>query len=135
MSFEQINKQDTDRPEGRHCLMIFGYELTEIKQIVTFANGMGIEDCILVSEKMLGNKIDDIIHDQLVSTNYKAGVKPKAILMHALSNSEVHTFISDFKGLGLKKPLFAVVTPTSKKWQFGELLKELVREKMSMSKH
>ncbi len=60
---------------------------------------------------MLGNKIDDIIHDQLVSTNYKAGVKPKAILMHALSNSEVHTFISDFKGLGLKKTTLCCGNP------------------------
>ncbi|QUI22658.1 DUF3783 domain-containing protein [Vallitalea pronyensis] len=135
MSFEQINKQDTHRPEGRPCLMIYGYDTTEIKQITAFANGMGIEDCVLVTDTMLGNKIEDILNNQLIPTPYKTGVKPKSIILNALSNGEVHTFISDFKKLELKKPLFAVVTPTSKKWQFGELLKELVREKMSMSKH
>lgn len=133
MSFEQIDRQDANRPEGRHCLLIYGYNTDELAGIVSFAKDMGIDDCIVVSDDQLGNKIGDIIKDQCEPTKYKTGVKPKAILMNALSNQEVHTLISDFKKLDYKKPLFAVVTPTSTHWRFGDLLKELIRERMGLS--
>lgn len=135
MSFEKINEQDIHRPEGRHCLLIHGYDATEMEGITAFAKDMGIDDCILVTDHMLGNKICDILDDHCTEHNYKTGVKPKAIVMNALSNREVHQFITDFKKLDYKKPLFAVVTETSANWTYGELIKELVRERMSMSKH
>ncbi|QUH27667.1 DUF3783 domain-containing protein [Vallitalea guaymasensis] len=135
MSFEQINNEDSKRPEGRNCILIYGYNSEEISTIEKFSLGRGIDECVVVTDDMLGNKIKDIIENNIIPVKYKTGIKSKTIVFNALSNKEVHSFINLFKDTGLKKPIYAVATPTSVKWQFGELIKELIKERMSMSKH
>lgn len=135
MSFEQINTEDSKRPEGRNCILVYGYTPEEISMIKKFSLDRGINECVVVTDDMLGNKIKDIVDNNIVPVKYKTGVKSKTIVFNALSNKEVHSFINLFKDTKLKKPIYAVATPTSEKWQFGELIKELIKEKMSMSKH
>lgn len=135
MGFEQINEKDTDNPVGRNCILIYGYTSEENEMIQKFSMDNGINECIMVDDEMLGNKISDIIEETTSKVDYKTGVKAKTMVFNAVSNNTIHSFINAFKETSFKKPIYAVTTETSLKWKFGDLIKELVKEKMSMSKH
>ncbi|GKX30684.1 hypothetical protein SH1V18_31640 [Vallitalea longa] len=139
MGFEQINEEDTKKPIGRNCILIYGYTSEENKIIQKYSMQNSINECIIVNDDMLGIKISDLISDKTkkndTKVNYKTGVKAKTILFNAVSNKAIHSFINSFKETSFKKPIYAVTTETSLKWKLGDLIKELVLEKMSMSKH
>jgi hypothetical protein len=136
MSFQQIKKEDTKRPEGKNCILIYGFDGAEVNKIMLFSKKKGLDKCIVANENSLDNIISNLINEDIeVSNNSRNAIKSSLILFNAVSNYELHHFIENFNELGIKKPLYAVVTKTSINWKLGDLLEELLREKKSFNKN
>ena len=58
----------------------------------------------------------------------------KAIVLNAVSDSELNQFIKQFRTIGVERPLFAVVTETSINWKFHDLIDDLIEEKKMFDK-
>lgn len=135
MSFKQIKKEDKVRPEGKNCIIVYGYDETDYNKINLYSEKMDIDISIKVNKNELGNKIKDIIDENMKNISHKNDVNSKLILFNAVSNYELHSFIEHFNELNIEKPLYAVVTPTSINWNLGDLIEELIRERINHNRN
>lgn len=53
---------------------------------------------------------------------------PRAVILSGLSGREVHAVMAVYRGLGLPRPLWATLTPTSARWPLRQLLSALAAE-------
>ena len=134
MSFQQIDHLDNQRPEGKTCLLIYGYDALALNSIKKYAADMGLDDIIEVKKDQTSNTLRQLIEGTgNLSTKAEAPASP-AIVLNAVSNAELNGFVHNFKTLGLPRCLFAMVTPTSINWQFKELIKDLLEERAMFEK-
>ncbi|OQY08280.1 MAG: hypothetical protein B6I28_04905 [Fusobacteriia bacterium 4572_132] len=124
MSFAKIDEENSQRPRGKNCILVSGYNEKELILLSNFIKKVGIEKIIEVKdENEILNQIIDEVNNNLNKSS------EKVIVFNSVSDKELNTFINNFKVLNLSRPLFAVVTPTSAKWKFKELVSELLKEK------
>ena len=57
---------------------------------------------------------------------------PRAIIMSGITQNELHLLMAGCRKAGMKRPLWATLTPTSENWSLGNLLKELAAEHRAM---
>jgi len=125
MTFKKVDTTNHQRPEGKACILVSGYNEKELTLILDYTKKVGIENLIEVkNQEMTLKQIIDAVKDDIINE-----INEKAIVLNAISDKELNAFIHDFKTLGLPRPLFAVVTPTSINWKFKELVMELLEEK------
>ena len=134
MSFEKIDLDNNIRPKGKTCILIYGYSEKEIEIISKYAEKIGIKSIINVKDKIdltLEELINNVKKDSLENN---LEIDSKVIVLNAVSNKELNDFVHHFKTLNLGKPFFAMVTETSKKWKFKNLVNELKAEKEAFEK-
>ena len=59
---------------------------------------------------------------------------PRAIIVSGITQGALHRLMSGCRKAGMKKALWAVLTPTSEKWLIQRLLRELTAERDALSK-
>lgn len=136
MAFEKIDMKDVNRPEGRRCLLIYGFSQDELRLTESYSKFFGVDDVFIVGESQLDDKIDDLLKVEkkiINSVNVKYG-NDKFIIFNAFSNKDIHDYINEFKNQIDLNPIFAVITPHSLKWKFRDLIRELVNERREMSR-
>jgi len=129
MAFEKIDHQNNNRPEGKPCLLVYGYDETALKKIHGYASHYNIFDLVEVTPTTIGNTLQNLIDHNDKPTFGIDWIDTSAIVLNAVSPQELNAFVRNFKTLGLSNPLFAVVTPISINWPFYELLKDLLEER------
>jgi hypothetical protein len=129
MAFEKIDHQNNSRPEGKTCLLVYGYDETALNKIKHYALDYSIFELVHVTHTTMGNTLQNLIEHTEKPTFGVDQVDAQAIVLNAVSPQELNNFVINFKTLGLPNPLFAVVTPISINWPFHELLKDLLEEK------
>ena len=129
MSFEKIDHQNDQRPEGKTCLLVYGYDETALNTIKSFASNYGIFELVHVTPMTLGNSLQKLIDHTEKPILGIDRIDTQAIVLNAVSPQELNDFVRNFKTLNLARPLFAVVTPISINWPFHELLKDLLEER------
>ncbi|MDN5304312.1 MAG: hypothetical protein PWP46_1196 [Fusobacteriaceae bacterium] len=134
MSFAKIDENNIERPEGKNCILVYGYSQEENSIIDDFSKKIGIENFIHIKNEKVHHTLEDLVLNNLDNSISNHNVNEKAIIFNAVSDKELNEFISKFKLLNLPRPLFAVVTPTSKKWKFIELINELIKEREEFKK-
>lgn len=134
MSFEKINQKDIERPDGRECILIYGFGGKDLEKIKGYAAMMGIRDMIEIKKDMLDIKVGDILNDHIKVSQGEEGPKDRAIIFNAFSWKKLNAFIGNFKSTGIAQPLLATVTPTSINWPFRDLVSELQREREAIAK-
>ena len=134
MSFQQINQEDNQRPDGKACIMVAGYDPIAFNNIKTYAASMNIDEVIEVKKDQMNNTLRQLI-DHTGNVSIKA-IEPAmpAIVLNAVSSAELNKFVQHFKTLKLPKCLFAMVTPTSINWKFHDLVKDLLEERAMFQK-
>ncbi|WP_105615874.1 DUF3783 domain-containing protein [Vallitalea okinawensis] len=132
MSFQRIDHDET-KPEGTKSIIIYGYTEKEIEAIRLLGQDFDIEDFIVTDKSMSGLTLGELVEGKREEKTFKGAVAKRSIIMNAFSNKDVQEFIEAVKKSDIKKPIFAVVTPTSARWQLGKLIKELVLESVMMS--
>ncbi|NDL66935.1 DUF3783 domain-containing protein [Anaerotalea alkaliphila] len=131
MTFRKMDMQDQTRPEGRNCILAYGFSPEEGTKLAAHAVGIGIWETILLDGRSDGMRLLEILEDPLAGTGTPAPepAERKAVVFHAVSQEELHRFIRQFSLLGMERPLFAMVTPVSAGWRLGELIGELQEER------
>ena len=135
MSFQKIDVENTERPDGKASVLVYGYQDTEHEAIEALLAQFSEVEAIYIEKDMLGLTLEQIIEGTPERIEFKLPMNPKVVVMNSLSEDEIHRMIEGFKKLSTSKPIFAMVTETSRKWKFGNLVKELIEEHMMMSKH
>ncbi len=133
MSFKKVEEQNQVRPEGRNCILVYGYGKHHFDAITETATAVGIDKAIHLRETHLGVKIQDILDDAPIEATFDQEISDPVIVLSALSDAELHHFLNRFRELGIPRPLFAAVTPTSRHWRFGDLALELGKERREIA--
>lgn len=134
MSFEKINKEETQVPEGRECILVYGFSGKDLQVIKGYSLMVGVRDIIEIKKDMLDIKVQDILEDTLTGQEGAPGPKDRAIVFNAFPGKKLNIFIANFKSTGISQPLLATVTPTSIGWKFRDLVEELQRERAAIAK-
>ena len=58
---------------------------------------------------------------------------PRAIVMAGITEKELHLLVDSCRRAGMRKALFATLTPVSENWSLGNLLNELGREREALA--
>lgn len=134
MSFQKIDHDDAIRPGGRACILVFGYNPLELGTIKTYAANYNDLEVIEVKANMVHNTLKQLI-DETDNISPKETVHQNpAVIINALSSAELNHFVHNFRALGLKSPLFAMVTETSINWKFTDLIDDLLEERAMFMK-
>jgi hypothetical protein len=128
-----MDLEDRKRPEGRNAILVYGYSKEGVQSLRTIMAEAGIDELIYIEQADCNQRIKEIITDKeadAVSSYHEHD--DKVIIFNSTSQYEVNAFITKlFKDVDVR-PIVAMVTPTSKKWQFSELVEELKREKEAL---
>lgn len=133
MSFKKVEETNQTRPEGRNCILVYGFGKHHFDTIAETAASVGIDAAVFLQATHLGIKIQDILDDAPLEASYDKEVSDPVIVLSALSDAELHNFLNKFRDLGIQRPLFAAVTPTSRNWRFGDLALELSKERREIA--
>lgn len=134
MSFSRVDEKSQKRPEGRNCLLAYGYDETQQALLRQLLQQAGIDELVVVTEGGTGLVVRDLVTDPPQNAPMSPFPQNPVAVFHAVSDSELNQFLNVFRGSGLPRPLFAVATPTSINWRFGDLVTELMRERRAMEK-
>ncbi|AJA49835.1 hypothetical protein CPAST_c37970 [Clostridium pasteurianum DSM 525 = ATCC 6013] len=115
-------------------ILIYGFSQEEIVNI-----GELILDNNLVKFKVIDRHsgkmtVENIIQGVKLPLAYGNVNHEKVVLFNNLTDEELEKTIKIFRNNIDKKTIFAVVTPTSIKWTFDELLEHLVQERKWVEK-
>ena len=135
MSFQKIDHEDTTRPEGRTCILVYGYDKIALSQIDKYAASIGALPIVEIKPEHINDTLGTIIEGaSLKASAPKDSPLIPTIVLNAVSNAELNAFVHNFKNLGLARPLFAMVTETSIKWSFKQLVADLMEERAMFMK-
>lgn len=134
MSFKQIDHNDQQRPDGKTCILTYGYDPIALSAIKKFAASIGISEIIDIKHNQLFNTLRQLIDGTGNVSSKDITHKSPAIVFNAVTNGELNQFVREFRSLNLPRPLFAMVTPTSINWKFADLVDDLLEERAAIAK-
>lgn len=134
MSFQQIDHQDKQRPDGKTCILVYGYDAIALNRIKKYAESMNLVEVIEVKVNQTYNTLQQLINGAGNVSSQPVKHTAPAIVLNAVSNAELNQFVHNFRTLGLPRCLFAMVTPTSIHWKFHDLIKDLLEERAMFEK-
>ncbi len=132
MGFTKVSDTNNARPEGRNCVLIYGYNEEALCELDRVRVRTGIDEIVTIETNQLGNTLNAILTNEMIEKTYEKVIADPIMVFHAVSDVELNTFLNEYRTLKLKKALVAVVTKTSIKWRFGDLAVELSRERRAM---
>lgn len=135
MSFQKVNLEDTIRPDAKISVMAYGYDENELKLLKVYCDKHSIDRLIIVNDSILDMSLDDILRREKFEYSSSNLLPEKAVIMNGFSGNDLQVFLKNFKNTGLARPIFATVTPISRKWTFEKLIKELIKEHEMMKKN
>ncbi|NLL30734.1 MAG: DUF3783 domain-containing protein [Clostridiales bacterium] len=133
MSFEQLDTKDREVKEGRSCLILCNFNNKEVKTIGNLAAMIGIRDKIILNHKNGNSIVKDVLEGK-ISNDCEEGLKNKAIIFNNIPGGKMGVFIENLKKFRINNVLKATVTETSKEWTVNLVLKNLVAERVALSK-
>lgn len=138
MSFQKIDKTNTERKMGRNCIMVYGYEGSELELLEECRKRAGIDEMLLVHESEIKMPIEKILEKEAYGgLNQTHDVPPSlvnTIVFSGHSHLELDQFIDATKTIAIKRPIFAGTTPHNLAWSFADLVEELVKEREEIMK-
>ncbi|MHC1749075.1 MAG: DUF3783 domain-containing protein [Cellulosilyticaceae bacterium] len=136
MSFEKLESGNMRGAEGKECILIYQFHGKELETIQRMLKLVGMHKQIIVESTMVENTVEDIVNEKITISEKNDKVNhAKALVFHGTASKKLNMVLDTLKKTGLKRPLVAVVTDTSKAWTFSHLLVELSKEKEALSKN
>jgi len=136
MSFKKIDREDAKRKNGRNCIMVYGYNYSNLILIQDCQKQAGIDEMIVISESdihiELGSLLENPAFSEVNVPLEESFSKTSAIIFSATSHAELDRFIEASKKIEITRPIFAGTTPTNLSWTFSDLISELLREREAM---
>ena len=136
MSFQKLDFSNRVRPGGRNVVLLYGFSALEIEILAKVYLESGIDEWVYLDNQ----RSDQVISDILLTITDNQGIefvkqKDQVILFNGTSQYELQQFVTK-AGLVVKnRPLIAMVTSTSKKWKFKDLVTELKQERFELERN
>jgi hypothetical protein len=134
MGFSRVDANSETRPEGRNCLLAYGFDEAQQGALRKLLIQAGIEELVPVTDEGTGLLLAELLADSPQNKAMSPLPASPVAVFHSVSDAGLNRFLTLFRASGLPRPLFAVVTPTSIQWRFGDLVSELMRERRAMEK-
>lgn len=135
MSFERIQGANHDEAiHERSCIMFYYFTPAELRQVQLVAKMVGVADQIILGSAQGECTLEAILDGEL-TTSQGEEIKQKAVVFNNIEGTRINAFIEGLKKFRISRPLMAVVTETSIKWTFNQLLKELGEEHQALKKN
>ncbi|WP_315117204.1 DUF3783 domain-containing protein [uncultured Clostridium sp.] len=116
--------------ENNKTILIYGFTEKEKEILENLVSIKKLPTYKVIEKKMCNMTINDIINGlKLELFNVQDLPEEKVILFNNLSDIELDRAISSVRGVFSPSPILAVVTPTSIKWTFKDLLEHLIEER------
>lgn len=133
-SFEKIERSDRNL-YGPRKLVLCGFSADAQSKFKTLLDMIGIRNLPVIW--VTSENSDSIIADLLqLDDDTGAGLDSnmdRALIVSGIAENELHQLMGGCRDAGMKKALWAAVTPTSEQWTIGDLLKELKAEQKAMA--
>lgn len=139
MSFQKIDTGNNKRNYDIHKILIYGYSQEDRKILGDFLQRSNEDDYMIVEKFLLDNTVEDLLGIEWTkkTIDYESNSTypdVKFMLLCGFSQKEIHDFLDKFKQYKIQRPLMATLTPTNKNWQLKDLIKDVYKEHMIMSK-
>ena len=134
MGFVKVDAHSETRANGRNCLLAYGFDGEQQAVLHRLLVKAGIEELVMVTAQGTGLLLSEILEDAPPQAAMEPLPPSPVAVFNAVSDAELNRFLTLFRESGLPRPLFAVVTPASIHWRFGDLVKELMGERRAMEK-
>lgn len=110
-------------------ILVYGFNQEEVVKIGEFILADDVAKLKVIDSGMVTMKIGSIIEGLKISTASNIVSNQKVILFNNLDDKELQNCVTNLKQIVGADVIFAVVTETSIKWTFKELLEHLIEEK------
>lgn len=134
MSFQKIDPANTAPSLDPKMVMVYGYTDDELKNVVEFLETGELPYRTITSD-LTGLTIEQLLHNEAVSSKPEKLFAQRVMVLGGFSEQLLHQFLANLKQTSFKRPIIATITPTSMKWTFAHLVKELTLEHMEMQRH
>jgi hypothetical protein len=139
MSFQKIDTENNKRDYAIHKILIYGYSQEDRKALGDFLQRSNEDDYMIVEKFLLDNTVEDLLGIEWTkkTIDYESNSTypdVKFMLLCGFSQKEIHDFLDKFKLYEMQRPLMATLTSTNKNWQLKDLIKDVYKEHMIMSK-
>ncbi len=132
---ERIDTNSDKRLFGEYAVLAVGLKPAEQKQFVELATNHSEELKVVFGTKAdLNVKLGDILAKEHLHGMGEEFSVPVTIVMSGFKEKEVAQFIQRLRQTNFGIKLLAVLTETSSNWKLKELLAELVKEAMELSR-
>ncbi len=133
-SFEKVGTS-SERMYGPRKIALCGYTASEHKVFIQLPerNQLTPLPLVFAEEADLEKTLGEIMALPDKSGLGKDSHISRAVILSGITEEELHTIMKAYRGLGLPKPLWAVLTPVSENWTLSELLEELTAESKALN--
>jgi hypothetical protein len=128
---------DSDRSlYGPRKLLLAGFNTPAPDKFEMFLAMLRIADLPLVwiATEMAELSLGELLNAPHDSGRNKPSALPRTIVVAGITEQELHHLMAGCRQAGMKDALWAVVTPTSERWPFKELLTHLIAEREALRK-
>lgn len=121
---------------GPRKLLICGFSSDEQPKFTALLKAMNLTDIPMV---WVTNDKSDMVLGELIKLEDGTGEGissnlPRAIIMSGIAEKQLHQLMAGCRQSGMKRPLYATLTPISETWTIQNLLTELAAEHKAMQK-
>ena len=133
--FESVSQSDA-LLYGPRKLLICGFAAQVQPKFLQLLEMIGLRELPLVwvSRTQAGEKVGTLAHLPDKSGWGISSDLPRAIIVCGVKECELHRLMDGCRKSGMKRPLWAVLTPTSEQWTINDLLSELAAEREVLEK-
>lgn len=133
-SFEKV-EISSKKMYGPRKIALCGYMLSEHRVFIQLleSNQLTPLPLVFAEEADLEKSLSEIM---ALPDQYGSGKDshiPRAVILSGITEEELHIIMKAYRGSGLPKPLWAVLTPVSENWTLNELLEELSDESKALN--
>jgi hypothetical protein len=121
---------------GPRAILVCGFTPSEQETVMKLLDSIQLTD---VSVIFATPEDTEICLGELLTLPNQSGRNKecdiaRTIVMSGITERELQQMLSNYKGAGLPRPLWATLTPFSENWALSTLLEELKKERIAMEK-
>jgi hypothetical protein len=131
--FEKVTRSER-RIYGPRKLLLCGFQPDSRAKFIKLMEMLDFADIPVVwihTEQARDKVVDAMRLPNGTGAEYPSEL-PRAIIVSGVTENELHQLMGGCRQAGMKRALWAVLTPTSEKWRIVDLLKELEAERTAM---
>ncbi|MEY8763213.1 MULTISPECIES: DUF3783 domain-containing protein [Clostridium] len=125
--------------QNNKTILLYGFDKNGDKIIKNIGKEFNIHDFKIIKDNMMGLKIKDILEGslggQLEEQDKSYSLDEKVILFNCLTDKQMSGVMKELKVKMDNMPILAVITKTSRNWNFKYLLSHLLQERAWFKKN